>query len=124
VFYVCSATPLQRALAQVLMSNPNYYEELRQRFTGKRAVAAEALNQLGFEIYDSSSAFYLWTRIPKGYADAMELNEKLIAAGVAGVPGAAFGSGELCDHYMRFCIARENEILQNALTKLQRALAR
>ena len=32
VFYVCSPTPLQRALAEVLMSDPGYYANLRGAF--------------------------------------------------------------------------------------------
>jgi len=123
VFYVCSPTPLQRALAEVLMSDPDYYLELRQKFKLKREVGAKALKQLGFQVYDSGSAFYLWARIPEGYEDAVELNETLMRAGVAGVPGSAFGSSDMCDHYMRFCIAREDEMLQGALEKLERALA-
>jgi aminotransferase len=91
VFYVCSPTPLQRALAEVLMSDPQYYTSLREKFMLKRRVAAEALEQVGFQIYDSGSAFYLWARIPEGYQDAMQLNEMLISrAEVAGVPGSAF----------------------------------
>jgi aminotransferase len=123
VFYVCSPTPLQRALSEVLMSNPEYYAELRQRFTGKREVASQALMQLGFQIYNSGSAFYLWARIPADYDNAMELNERLIRGGVAGVPGSAFGSSELCEKSMRFCIAREDGVLTSALKKLKHALS-
>ena len=124
VFYVCSPTPLQRALAVVLMSDSQYYSKLRERFTRKRRVAAEALEQVGFQIYDSGSAFYLWARIPDDYPDAMELNELLISrGGVAGVPGSAFADSDVYDKYMRFCIAREDEILSGAFTKLQKALS-
>lgn len=124
VFYVCSPTPLQRALSEVLMSDPQYYTELRERFTLKRQVAAEALEQLGFQIYDSGSAFYLWARIPEGYQDAMQLNEMLISrAGVAGVPGSAFADSDVFDSHMRLCIAREDEILQGALDKIQDAVS-
>jgi aspartate/methionine/tyrosine aminotransferase len=98
VFYVCSPTPLQRALSAVLMSNPQYYTELRERFTLKRRVAAKALENLGFQIYDSGSAFYLWARIPEGYQDAAQLNEILVSrAGVAGVPGSAFADSDEYD---------------------------
>jgi aminotransferase len=124
VFYVCSPTPLQRALSAVLMSNPQYYTELRERFTLKRRVAAEALEQVGFQIYESGSAFYLWARVPEGYQDAMQLNEMLISrAGVAGVPGSAFADSDVYDSHMRLCIAREDEILQGALDKIQGALS-
>ena len=124
VFYVCSPTPLQRALSEVLMSDPQYYLELRKRITLKRQVAAEALEQVGFQIYDSGSAFYIWARIPENFNDAMQLNEMLISqAQVGGVPGSAFADGDDYDSYMRFCIAREDDILQGALDKIQRALA-
>ena len=67
VFYVCSPTPLQRALAVVLMSDSRYYEDLGERFVPKRYFAAEALKSVGFQMYDSGSVFYLWARIPEGY---------------------------------------------------------
>ena len=124
VFYVCAPTPLQRALAAVLMSEPQYYAELRERFSHKRRAAAEALERVGFRIYDSGSAFYVWARIPEGYGDAMRLNEMLMGrAGVAGVPGSAFADSDEFDNHMRFCIAREDEVLRGALGKLQDALA-
>jgi len=81
------------------------------------------LEQSGFEIYNSGSAFYVWARIPKGFEDAMQLNEMLIdRAGVAGVPASAFADGDQWDNYMRLCIARENGVLQGALDKLTSAL--
>ncbi len=106
------------------MADPRYYSNLRERFTAKRQLANETLEEVGFQIYNSGSAFYVWARIPEGFKDAMQLNEILISrAGVAGVPGSAFGDGDRCDNYMRFCIAREDEILQGALDKLRNALA-
>ena len=124
VFYVCSPTPLQRSLAEVLMSDPQYYAGLRERFTLKRRVAVEALERVGFQIFDSGSAFYIWARIPEGYEDAMQLNEILISrAGVAGVPGSAFADTDVFDNYIRFCIAREDEVLQGALGKLQNTMS-
>ncbi len=125
VFYVCSPTPLQKALAEVLMSDPGYYARLGERFAGKRARAVGVLEELGFRIYDSGSTFYVWARIPEQYADAMRLNEQLIAqAGVAAVPGSAFTDSDRWDNYMRLCIAREDHILDAALGKLHGALTR
>ena len=123
VFYVCSPTPLQLALAQVLMSNPDYYTTLRNKFINKRSAAVAALNQAGFQIYDSGSAFYVWARIPDGYGDAIDFNEMLISNGVAGVPGGAFADSEEHNQYMRLCIAREDEILRGALEKIQNAVS-
>lgn len=123
VFYVCSPTPLQRALSQVLMAEPHYYSELRTRIDVKRRAATEALEEVGFQIYESGSAFYIWARIPQGFKDAMQFNEMLIStAGVGGVPGSAFADSDEFDSYMRLCIAREDDILDGALNKIQGAL--
>ena len=123
VFYVCSPTPLQLALAQVLMSDPNYYSALRDKFKSKRGVAVESLVSAGFQIYESGSAFYVWARIPQGYGDAVEFNQMLLSKGVAGVPGGAFADSDEYQDYMRFCIAREDDILHGAFEKIQKAVA-
>ena len=123
VIYVCSPTPLQKALAQVLMADADYYGRLREKFAAKRERAVNALEDLGFRVYDSGSSFYLWARIPERFDDAMGLNETLISsAGVAAVPGSAFADTDRWDAFMRVCIAREDDVLTSALGKLQRAL--
>ena len=123
IFYVCSPTPLQLALAEVLMSDPNYYSALREKFAGKRRMAVDALSEAGFRIYDSGSAFYIWARIPDGHGDAIDFNDLLITTkGVAGVPGGAFADSSAHDMYMRLCIAREDEILSGALERILSAV--
>ncbi|HLL99651.1 MAG TPA: pyridoxal phosphate-dependent aminotransferase [Pyrinomonadaceae bacterium] len=123
VVYVCPATPLQAALAKVLMANEDYYDKLSRKFDEKRLFASDALRALGFDIYNSGSAFYLWARIPAEFDDALTFNEMLMEkAGVAGVPGSAFSDSDDWDAYMRICIAREDSILEGALEKLKTAL--
>ena len=122
IFYVCSPTPLQRALSEVLMTDPRYYNQLSDTFAAKRKFAVQALEQVGFAIYDSGSSFYVWARIPEGFEDAIQLNEMLIdRAQVAGVPGSAFADSNDWNNYMRLCIAREDGVLQGAFAKLQGA---
>jgi aminotransferase len=122
VIYVCPATPLQAALSRVLMADENYYEALRDKFDGKRRFASEALKDLGFEIYNSGSAFYLWTRIPEEFSDAISFNEMLMEKGVGAVPGSAFADSDDWDAFMRICIAREDSILEGAMEKFKAAL--
>lgn len=123
VVYVCPVTPLQAALSKVLMADENYYERLRDKFDEKRRFVSEALTDLGFQIYNSGSSFYLWTRIPEEFSDALKFNEMLMEkAGVAGTPGSAFADTDLWDSYMRICIAREDAMLEGALEKLRVAL--
>jgi aminotransferase len=124
VFYVCAPTPLQHALARVLMAEPSYYDEQRDEFGRKRERATAVLERLGFAVYPSASSFYLWVRIPDAYADAMQLNRRLLErGGVAGVPGSAFADDPAWSRWMRLCIAREDAMLDGALERIERAMA-
>jgi aminotransferase len=124
IIYVCPATPLQAALSKVLMADDDYYVRLRDKFDAKRRFFSEELTNLGFQIYNSGSAFYLWTRIPEEFADALPFNEMLMKNGVAGTPGSAFADTDDWDAYMRICIAREDSVLEGALEKIKTALQR
>ncbi|MFL6375237.1 MAG: pyridoxal phosphate-dependent aminotransferase [Pyrinomonadaceae bacterium] len=123
VIYVCPATPLQAALSRVLMADDTYYSHLRDKFDEKRRTFSEGITDLGFEIYDSGSAFYLWARIPRQYNDAIAFNEMLMRdAGVGMTPGSAFADGDLWDAHVRICIAREDSMLDGAMQKLRSVL--
>ena len=123
VIYVCPVTPLQAALARVLMSDSNYYTELRDKFDAKRQRFSEGLKELGFDLYNSGSAFYIWARIPDGNDDAIAFNEMLMQkAGVGMTPGSAFANTDDWDAYVRICIAREDSILDGSMEKLRSVL--
>ena len=124
VIYVCPATPLQAALSKVLMADDAYYPKLRDKFDGKRAYTSEVLTGLGFDIYNSGSAFYLWARIPEQFDDAMAFNEMLMRdAGVGMTPGSAFADSDDWDAFVRICIAREDSVLEGAMDKLKTVLS-
>lgn len=123
VIYVCPATPLQAALSKVLMADAGYYSKLRDKFDGKRHAFSAGLRELGFDIYNSGSAFYIWARIPADHTDALPFNEMLMEkAGVGMVPGSAFADSDTWDAYVRICIAREDSVLDGAMEKLRAAL--
>ncbi len=123
VIYVCPATPLQSALSKVLMADADHYTKLREKFDEKRRRFSEGISNLGFEIYNSGSAFYIWARIPADFADAITFNEMLMQkAGVGMTPGAAFADTDTWDPYVRICIAREDHILDGAMEKLAAVL--
>lgn len=123
VIYVCPATPLQAALSRVLMADETYYARLKDKFDAKRLFTSGVLTDLGFEIYNSGSAFYLWARIPERFDDAIAFNEMLMRdAGVGMTPGSAFADSDDWDAHVRICIAREDTILEGAMEKLQRVL--
>lgn len=124
VIYVCPATPLQAALSRVLMADEGYYPALRDKFDAKRRFTSEILTGLGFDIYNSGSAFYLWARIPEQFSDAIAFNEMLMRdAGVGMTPGSAFADSDTWDSYVRICIAREDSVLEGAMEKLKGVLS-
>lgn len=104
------------------MADENYYDSLREKFEGKRRMVSESLEDLGFKLYNSGSAFYLWTRIPEQFDDAIKFNEMLMQNGVGATPGSAFADSDDWDAYMRICIAREDSILEGAMEKIRAAL--
>jgi aspartate/methionine/tyrosine aminotransferase len=123
VIYVCPATPLQAALSRVLMADESYYPALRDKFDGKRSMFGEGIQDLGFDIYDSGSAFYLWAKIPSDFKDSLTFNEMLMEkAGVGMTPGSAFADNDMWDAHVRICIAREDSVLEGALEKLRSVL--
>ncbi len=124
VIYVCPVTPLQAALSRVLMADEGYYPALRDKFDGKRRITSEILANLGFDIFDSGSCFYLWARIPRQFDDAIAFNEMLMRdAGVGMTPGSAFADNDMWDAHVRICIAREDSVLEGAMEKLKGVLA-
>ena len=123
VIYVCPATPLQAALSKVLMADDSYYPRLCEKFDTKRRAFSEGISNLGFDIYDSGSAFYIWARIPEQFDDAIAFNEMLMRdAGVGMTPGSAFADSDAWDPYVRLCIAREEVILEGAMARLLKVL--
>ena len=124
VIYVCPATPLQAALSKVLMADSDYYTALRDKFDAKRRFFSEGIQELGFDIYDSGSAFYIWARIPERFnGDAIAFNEMLMRdAGVGMTPGSAFADSDRWDSHVRICIAREDSVLEGSLEKLRSVL--
>ena len=91
---------------------------------GKRRYFSEGIRELGFDIYDSGSAFYIWARIPGESNDALTFNEMLMEkAGVGMTPGSAFADTDDWDAHVRICIAREDTILEGALEKLRAVLS-
>ena len=64
VIYVCPATPLQAALARVLMADSDYYTRLRDKFDAKRVNFSAGLQRLRVHIYDSASSLYNFAPSP------------------------------------------------------------
>jgi len=89
---VAGSRPAQAAVLHALRNTgPEYYEETRELLRERIATFTAALDDLDAEYTEPEGAFYVMVRFP-GLEGTFENVERLIdEAGVAGMPGEAFG---------------------------------
>jgi aminotransferase len=123
LFYVCAPTPLQYGVARGLAeSGPEYFEKLRRVYQHKRDIICAGLAEAGLNPLVPQGAYYVLAEIGHlGYPDsktaALALLEK---TGVAGIPGTAFYQSEAGNSLLRFCYAKDDETLLDAVKHLRR----
>jgi aspartate aminotransferase len=96
-------------------------QAMTDAYQKRRDFMVPALNAIeGVECMNIEGAFYLFPRFPNSTLNSAELAEALIEkAGIASVPGGAFGkSGE---GHVRFTIATAMDELEKAVDKLAKA---
>lgn len=91
---------------------------MRTAYDQRRRYLVDALNEMGLTCFEPEGAFYVFPSIAKTGLSAQQFCEKLLYdAGVAVVPGDAFGaSGE---QHVRISYAYSMEQLQQAMEKLR-----
>jgi aspartate aminotransferase len=98
-------------------------ETMTESYKARRDYMVDALNAMdGVECRSIEGAFYLFPRFPNSGKNSLELAEALLEkAGIAGVPGIAFGdSGE---GHVRFSIATAMSELERAVDRLAKVSA-
>jgi len=121
---VGAPAPLQEAVAEALLWEDAYFEELRGEYDARRHAMVDALHGAGFPCELPEGAYYLMVDVSSmlraGESDvdfAMRLVEE---AGVATVPGSSF-YGDPADgaRFVRFCYAKKLETLEEAGRRLK-----
>ena len=89
---VTGSRPAQAAVLHALReTDPSYYEDVRTRVQTRIDRFTDALGAAGAEYIEPEGAFYVMARFPE-FSGSFENVERLIdEAGVAGMPGEAFG---------------------------------
>ena len=124
--YVCAPTPLQLGAAAGLMSlRPDYFTELADKYCKKRDRLCGVLDAVGLTPTIPEGAYYVLadtSRLPGATSNdrAMHL---LRETGVASVPGQSFFTGNDGDAIVRFCFAKEDDVIEDACQRLESALA-
>ena len=120
--YVCAPTPLQMgAAAGIAELDDDYFEKLAAKYRKKREVLCGALDEVGLTPCVPQGAYYVLADVSSlpganSKERAMHLLEK---TGVASVPGESFFKGIEGETIVRFCFAKEDDVIEDACRRLQ-----
>src|SRR5579872_842671 len=118
--YTCVAEFTQYAAVEALKDEDGATARMVGEFTRRREAFIRDLNRVpGFRCQSPEGAFYAWVNISDTGMSAEELCRLLLEdAGVAAIPGAAFGpSGR---EFIRFSFASSMPTLREAVERMQR----
>jgi len=118
--YTCVAEFTQYAAIDALRDRENNTARMVGEFTRRRDQFARDLNRVpGFRCLPPEGAFYAWVDITGTGISAEELCRILLEyAGVAAIPGAAFGAAG--KDFIRFSFASSMATLQEAVERIQK----
>ena len=120
--YVCAPAPLQAGVARGLLElGDDYYQNLSLAYQAKRDRFCNALSHAGMHPYIPDGAYYVLADVSSlpgstGKDRAMHILQK---TGLACVPGGAFYHNKSGEKMVRFCFAKEDEVLDEAIRRLQ-----
>jgi aminotransferase len=120
LFYVCSPTPLQHGVAEGFRSPPEYFAKLKSDYQRKRDILCDALAAAGLRPIVPQGAYYVLADVGHlGFATAKAAAMALLEeTKVASVPGSAFYQSATGERLLRFCFAKEDDVLREAARRI------
>jgi aspartate/methionine/tyrosine aminotransferase len=119
---------LQRAVAVGLAKDDGYFRSLADDLQAKRDRLADGLAAIGFGVLPAMGSYFITTDFtPLGFTgdDVAFCRAITEQAGVAAIPVSAFyDQPGAPTHYARFAFCKRAEVLDEAITRLQRHFAR
>jgi aspartate/methionine/tyrosine aminotransferase len=121
--YTCVAEFTQYAAIEALKDSEGATPRMVAEFARRREQFVRDLNRVpGFRCLPPDGAFYAWVNISDTGVSAEEICRIMLEeAGVAAIPGAAFGPGGR--EFVRFSFASSIATLNEALERIQRVSA-
>jgi aminotransferase len=120
--YVCAPTPLQMgAAAGVIELDDEYFVKLAATYRKKRERLCNALSEIGLPPCVPQGAYYVLADVSSLPGnDSKERAMYLLGqTGVASVPGQSFFKGEAGESIVRFCFAKEDDVIEDACRRLE-----
>ncbi len=123
LLYVCAPTPLQHACAAGLAMPDDYFRALSVSYQKKRDILCSALADAGLTPYVPAGAYYVLADARRlGCATAREAAFQLLdRTKIASVSGASFYRDPVGETLLRFCFAKDDDVLEEAARRLRAA---
>jgi len=121
LIYVCGPAPLQMGVARGIDELPaSYYQSLCQQYSSKRDKLCSVLTKIGLEPYLPQGAYYVLSNVNNlpGSSSKEKAMFLLNHSGVATVPGNAFYADAKGENLVRFCFAKDDDIVEEACQRL------
>jgi aspartate aminotransferase len=121
--YTCTAEFTQYAAIEALRDSTGATPRMVAEFQKRREQFIADLNQVpGFRCIPPEGAFYAWVNIDETGTTAEEVCRIMLEeAGVAAIPGAAFG--DMGKNFVRFSFASSTATLKEAVSRIQKVSA-
>jgi aspartate/methionine/tyrosine aminotransferase len=123
-FLVFTTPPdLQKATAVGLGKDDTYFEGLAGSLQTKRDRLRKGLEDIGMEVMPVKGTYFMTADFrPLGFNDSDEAFCQIatVEARVTPLPFSAFYQGNDVDHFVRFCFAKQDHILDQAIDRLAR----
>ncbi|MBL8064508.1 MAG: pyridoxal phosphate-dependent aminotransferase [Chthonomonadaceae bacterium] len=120
--YACAPAPLQEAVARGIDHfGPEFYKLLNDKYRGKRDRFADGLQKIGLEPKRPQGAYYMlcgYDKVMPGLSSAEFANKMIMRTGVGAVPSSDFVRQADKAPWVRFCLALEDDVLEDAMTRL------
>ena len=116
----CSFTPAQYAIADYLESSKSYLD-LSDFYQKKRDLFVDALTQSDFKILPSEGTFFQNVSFAhlSGQSDVAVSKNLTEKPGVASIPTSVFYNNNTDHKILRFCFAKDDEVLLQAAERLK-----
>lgn len=122
-----SGGPLQPAVATALALGDEYYDELRASLQAKRDRLCAGLAEVGFEVFRPQGTYFVTTDVRSlGYDNGVEFCRMLPQrCGVVAIPHEVFYDHvEVGRPLVRWAFCKRDEVLDEAVERLQKAFTR
>jgi LL-diaminopimelate aminotransferase len=112
--------PIQKAAVKALTSDYAALKEQTRKYEIRRDALLMGLEKSGWKLEKSPATMFIWAKIPAGWTSRKFAFELIEHAGVAVVPGDAFGT--LGEGYVRIALVQPPKRLEEAADRIHQFL--